>query len=133
MPSYLDNAAAKVALAAGWQAPSPDAEGHYQFTLRGGLALTMFSPDGNTIILRAAVQSLPGEEGPRENFLRAQAKLAVAAFKERKAVLALEGEQLILHQMIPSKETPLENLPGLVKAFLNDLDWWKAQAARQDF
>lgn len=130
MPSYLDNAAAKVASAAGWREPQPDGEGRYSFTLRGGLGFAMFSPDGNAIILRAEVQSLPHEEAPRENLLRAKAKLAVVAFRERKTVLALEGDDLILHRVVPSRETPLENMPGIVKAFLNDLDWWKAQAAR---
>ena len=130
MPSYLDNAAAKVASAAGWREPKPDGEGRYRFALQGGLALDMFSPDGNAIILRAAVQPLPDEEAPRENLLRAKAKLAVAASRERKTVLALEDDNLILHRVLPSKETPLENMPGIVKAFLNDLDWWKAQAAR---
>ena len=130
MPSYLDNAAATVASAAGWREPKPDGEGRYHFTLQGGLALDMFSPDGNAIILRAAVQSLPDEEALRENLLRAKAKLAVAASRERKTVLALEGDDLILHLVVPSRETPLESMPGIVKAFLNDLDWWKAQAAR---
>lgn len=130
MPSYLDNAAAKVASAAGWREPKPDGEGRYNFVLQGGLGFAMFSPDGNAIILRAEVQPLPAEEAPRENLLRAKAKLAVAAARERKTVLALEGDGLILHRVVPSRETPLESMPGIVKAFLNDLDWWKAQAAR---
>ena len=130
MSSYLDKAAATVATAAGWRQPEPDAQGRYCFTLRGGLNLAMFSPDGNAVILRAEVQALPGEEIPRENLLRAQAKLAVAEFKERKSILALEGDVLILHRVVFAKDTPLENMSAIVETFLNDLDWWKKQAAR---
>ncbi len=130
MSSYLDNAATLVATAAGWRAPKPDAGGRYHFALRGGLGLTMFSPDGNAIILRAEVQTLPAEESPRENMLRAQAKLAVAALKERRTTLALEGDVIILHRVVPDRETPVERMPAIVETFLNDLDWWKKQAAR---
>ena len=129
MPSYLDNAASAICAAAGWRESEPDAQGRYHFSLRGGLGLTMLSPDGKTIVLRAEVQRLPDEETPREDMLRTQARLAVLALKDRPSTLALEGDALILHQVVYAKDTPLAKMPAVAEAFLNDLDWWKAQSA----
>lgn len=131
MASFLDDAASAIAEAAGWRQPVADKEGAYSFFLQGGLEMRLFSPDGgNTLVLRSTVQTLPDDARAREELLQAQAQRAVAAAKERKSVLALEEEALVLHRMVTAKATGLAELPGIVEAFLNDLDWWKAQAAR---
>ena len=131
MASFLDNAAAAIAAAAGWKRPSADEGGAYGFSLQGDLNMRMFSPDGgNTVIFCSVVQTLPEDGRSRGDVLLAHAQRAVAAGKERKTTLALEGDTLILHKVIQSKGTTLEELPGIAESFLNDLDWWKAQAAR---
>jgi hypothetical protein len=131
MASFLDSAASAIADAAGWKPPKADEQGVYAFHLRGELDMRMFSPDGgNTAILWSAVQTLPGEEHTREELLLACAQRAVAACKERKTALVLEKDTLILQRVIKVKETPFEEVPGIAESFLNDLEWWKKQAAR---
>lgn len=131
MASFLDNAAAAIASAAGWKPPSADEGGAYGFSLQGDLDMRMFSPDGgNTVIFCAAVQTLPEDGRARDDLLLAHAQRAVAAGKERKTALALEGDALILQRVIQSKGTSLEEMPGIAEGFLNDLDWWRKQAAR---
>lgn len=131
MASFLDNSASAIADAAGWKRPAPDEQGGYGFFLRDDLDIHMFSPDGgNTVVLWSSVQTLPEDEYAREELLLAQAQRAVAACRERKTTLALEGEALILQQVIPARGTALEEMPGVAEAFLNDLAWWRKQAAR---
>lgn len=131
MASFLDDAASAIAEAAGWRQPTADKEGIYSFFLQGGQEMRLFSPDGgNTLVFCSTVQTLPDDARAREELLQAQAQRAVAAAKERKSILALEEEVLILHRMVTAKVTGLAELPGIAEEFLNDLDWWKAQAAR---
>ena len=131
MASFLDSAASAIADAAGWKPPTADDRGGYGFVLQGDLDMRLFSPDGgNTLIFWSSVQTLPVDEYKREELLLAHAQRAVAACKERRSVLALEGDTLILQRVIQGKEIPLEELPEVAKDFLNDLDWWKRQAAR---
>ena len=131
MASFLDSAASAIAGAAGWKPPKADEQGVYAFAVQGDLDMRLFSPDGgNTLILWSAVQTLPEDRYTREELLLAHAQRAVAACKERGTVLALEGDTLILQRVLQARETPLEELPGIAERFLNDLDWWKKQAAR---
>lgn len=131
MASFLDSAASVIAEAAGWKQPKADERGAYTFSLRGDLDMNVFSPDGgNTLIFHATVQALPEEERACDDLLLAQAQRAVAACKERGTTLALEGDTLILQRVIQGRETALEAMPGIAEGFLNDLDWWRKQAAR---
>ncbi|MDR3175504.1 MAG: molecular chaperone Tir [Desulfovibrio sp.] len=131
MASFLDSAASAVAAAAGWKRPEADERGIYGFSLRGDLDMRMFSPDGGgTVVFCSAVQTLPEEERARDELLLAQARRAVAACRERESTLALEGNTLVLQRVVRDKETALEELPGIAECFLNDLDWWRKQAAR---
>lgn len=131
MGSFLDSAASAIAAAAGWKPPKADERGTYGFSLRGDLDMRMFSPDGgNTLILWGAIQDLPEDERARDDLLLAQAQRAVAACRERGTVLALEGDSLILQRVVQGRETSLEAVPGIAEGFLNDLEWWKKQAAR---
>ena len=131
MASFLDRAASAIAEAAGWKRPRADERGVYAFSLQGDLDMCLFSPDGgNTVVLCSTVQVLPEDERMREELLLAQAQRAVAACMERKTTLALEENTLILHQVFRGKETAIEDIPGIAESFLNDLDWWRKQAAR---
>lgn len=131
MESFLDSAASAIAAAAGWSPPKADERGIYRFFLRGDLEMHMFSPDGgNTLILWSIVQTLPEEARARDDLLLAQAQRAVAACRERDTALALEGDSLILQRVIQSRESSLEDVPGIAEGFLNDLEWWRKQAAR---
>ncbi len=131
MASFLDNAASAIADAAGWKQPKADQDGVYGFSLQGDLDMRMLSPDGgNTVIFYAAVQALPEEERARDDLLLAHAQRAMAAGKERKTTLALEGDTLVLQRVVQGRETALEELPGIAEGFLNDLGWWRKQAAR---
>ena len=131
MASFLDSAASAIAGAAGWKPPKADEQGAYSFTLQGELEMRLFSPDGgNTLVFWSSVQILPDDAYSREELLLAHAQRAVAACKDRETVLVLENDTLILQRVIQGKETPLEALPGIAEGFLNDLAWWKKQAAR---
>lgn len=131
MASFLDSAASAIADAAGWKQPKPDKQGSYVFFLQGDLDMCLFSPDGgSTVVFYSTVQTLPEDERAQDELLLAQAQRAVAACKDRKTTLALEGDTLILQQIIRIKEAYLEEMPGIAEGFLNDLDWWRKQAAR---
>ena len=131
MATFLDSAAYAIAEAAGWKQPKADDGGSYRFSLRGELDMRVFSPDGgNTVVLYSTVQTLPEDARTREELLLAHAQRAVAACLERKTTLALEGGALVLQRVFQSRETSLEEVPGMAESFLDDLDWWRAQAAR---
>jgi hypothetical protein len=131
MASFLDSAALAIADAAGWKRPQADDEGAYTFSVQGGLDMRLFSPDGgNTLIFCATVQDLPEEEKAREDLLLVQSQRAVGVAKERKTILALNEDTLLLQRVLPSRETRLEDMSAIAEAFFNDLAWWRAQVAR---
>ena len=131
MASFLDSAAVAIAHAANWKPPKADGQGVYEFSLRDGLDMRLFSPDGgNTVILWSTVQTLPDDVREREELLLAQAQRSVASCRERGTTLALEGDALIIQRVLHPRQNTLEDIPGIAEDFLNDLTWWRAQAAR---
>ena len=131
MATYLENAVARIVQAAGWQKPAANAAGVYNFTLQGDLDFSLFSPDGgNNVILTSPVQSLPEDNRAQEALLQALAQRAVLAARTRRSTLALYEDKLIVQQRIQSKTIPLNDIPQIAESFLNDVAWWRAQAAR---
>lgn len=131
MASFLDSSASAIAEAAGWKKPVADERGGYAFSLQGDLDMRLFSPDGgNTVIFVAVVQVLPEDERSQDELLLAHAQRAVAACKERGTTLAIEGDSLVLQRVIPGREALLKDMPRIAEGFLNDLGWWRKQAAR---
>jgi hypothetical protein len=59
--------------------------------------------------------------------LKRLAALAAGSLKQRRSSLAIAGQRLELTRTFPMQTTVEREVSLLVRDFLNDLAWWKAQ------
>jgi hypothetical protein len=128
MSSQLQQIADIITNAAGWKRAEPDSEGVFRFSLEGGLDFSLLSPENRTAVLLADLGSAP-ESGTMEggDRLKRLAALAAGSLKKRRSSFAIAGQRLELSRTFPMQSTSEREISLLVRDFLNDLAWWKAQ------
>jgi hypothetical protein len=128
MPSKLQQIADIITNAAGWKRAEPDSEGVFRFSLEGGLDFSLLSPDNRTAVLLADLGPAP-EAGTMNgnDKLKRLAALAAGTLKKRRSSFAIAGQRLELSRTFPMQSTSEREISLLVRDFLNDLAWWKAQ------
>lgn len=131
----LQQAANYITSAAGWAPANSDSNGVYHFLLDDDLEMDFFSPDGRSGIFQSILAKVPKDDPQATELLKTCAQRAVAVCKKRKSVLAIQSDQLCLHQIIKFQGASPEELARLAtqgaKDFLNDLAWWKAELGTQ--
>ena len=128
MSSQLQLIADIITNAAGWKRAEPDSEGGFLFSLEGGLDFSLLSPDNRTAVLLADLGPAP-EAGTMDgnDRLKRLAALAAGTLKKRRSSFAIAGQRLELNRTFSMQAASETKTPLLVRDFLNDLAWWKAQ------
>ncbi|MBR5882570.1 MAG: type III secretion system chaperone [Mailhella sp.] len=128
MPSKLQQIADIITNAAGWKRAEPDSEGVFRFSLEGGLDFSLLSPDNRTAVLLADLGPAP-EAGTMNgnDKLKRLAALAAGTLKKRRSSFAIAGQRLELSRTFSMQAASELEISPLVRDFLNDLAWWKAQ------
>ena len=128
MSNQLQQIADIITNAAGWKRAEPDSEGVFRFSLEGDLDFSLLSPENRTAVLLADLGPAP-EAGTMEgnDRLKRLAALAAGALKKRRSSFAIAGQRLELSRTFPMQTTSELEISPLVRDFLNDLAWWKAQ------
>ena len=128
MFSQLQQIADIITNTAGWKRAEPNCEGVFRFSLEGGLDFSLLSPENRTAVLLADLGSAP-ESGTMEggDRLKRLAALAAGSLKKRRSSFAIAGQRLELSRTFPMQSTSEREISLLVRDFLNDLAWWKAQ------
>jgi hypothetical protein len=128
MPSKLQQIADIITNAAGWKRAEPDSEGVFRFSLEGGLDFSLLTPENRTAVLLADLGPAP-ESGSMEgnDRLKRLAALAAGTLKKRRSSFAIAGQRLELSRTFPMQAASELEISPLVRDFLNDLAWWKAQ------
>ena len=128
MSSQLQQIADIITNAAGWKRAEPDSEGVFRFSLDGGLDFSLLTPENRTAVLLADLGNAP-DPGTSEgnDRLKRLAALAAGSLKKRRSSFAIAGQRLELSRTFPIQEVPEHEISLLVRDFLNDLAWWKAQ------
>lgn len=136
-------AAASIAAAARWEAPSPDTAGVITFRLNEGLRLEVFSPDGQTVILRGTVCPLPADEADADALAEKALRLAAAGGR-RRSILSLSppespespgAQKLLLHRAVrqgDARTIGTDIFAHGAQGLLNDLTWWRKQLVESD-
>ena len=128
MPNQLQQIADIITNAACWKRAEPDSEGVFRFSLEGGLDFSLLSPENRTAVLLADLGPAP-EAGTMEgnDRLKRLAALAAGTLKKRRSSFAIAGQRLELSLTFPVQAASERETPLLVRDFINDLAWWKAQ------
>ena len=128
MPSKLQQIADIITNAAGWKRAEPDSEGVFRFSLEGGLDFSLLTPENRTAVLLADLGPAP-ESGSMEGNerLKRLAALAAGTLKKRRSSFAIAGQRLELSRTFSMQTASELEISPLVRDFLNDLAWWKAQ------
>ena len=128
MPSKLQQIADIITNAAGWKRAEPDSEGVFRFSLEGGLDFSLLTPETRTAVLLADLGPAP-EAGTMNgnDKLKRLAALAAGTLKKRRSSFAIAGQRLELSRTFPMQTASELEISPLVRDFLNDLAWWKAQ------
>ena len=128
MSFQLQQIADIITNAAGWKRAEPDSEGVFRFSLEGGLDFSLLSPDNRTAVLLADLGPAP-EAGTMNgnDKLKRLAALAAGTLKKRRSSFAIAGQRLELSRTFSMQTASELEISPLVRDFLNDLAWWKAQ------
>ena len=128
MFSQLQQIADIITNTAGWKRAEPDSEGVFRFSLEGGLDFSLLSPENRTAVLLADLGAAP-ESGTMEggDRLKRLAALAAGSLKKRRSSFAIAGQRLELSRTFSMQTASELEISPLVRDFLNDLAWWKAQ------
>ena len=128
MPSKLQQIADIITNAAGWKRAEPDSEGVFRFSLEGGLDFSLLTPETRTAVLLADLGPAP-EAGTMNgnDKLKRLAALAAGTLKKRRSSFAIAGQRLELSRTFSMQTASELEISPLVRDFLNDLAWWKAQ------
>lgn len=128
MSSQLQQIADIITNAARWKHAEPDSEGVFRFSLEGGLDFSLLTPENRTAVLLADLGDAP-ESGTMDGSdrLKRLAALAAGSLKQRRSSFAIAGQRLELTRTFPMQTTAEREVSLLVRDFLNDLAWWKAQ------
>ena len=109
----------------GWS-PEIGAHGEYLVELDSGV-LSFFSPDAVCIIIRQKLNSLPEAEPDISNMCRDIAKLNAGLAKLARCRIVLDGEDVVLEQVLSPIEINESHIDEVFEDFLNDFDYIKGR------
>ena len=109
----------------GWS-PEIGEHGEYLVELDIGV-LSFFSPDAVCIIIRQKLNSLPEAEPDISNMCRDIAKLNAGLVKLSRCRIVLDGEDVILEQVLLPIEINESHIDEVFEDFLNDFDYIKGR------
>ena len=109
----------------GWS-PEIGKHGEYLVELDSGV-LSFFSPDAVCIIIREKLKSLPDAEPDISNMCRDIAKLNAGLAKLSRCRIVLDGEDVILEQVLSPIEINESHIDEVFEDFLNDFDYIKGR------
>ncbi|MBQ9221000.1 hypothetical protein [Succinivibrio sp.] len=109
----------------GWS-PEIGEHGEYLVELDSGI-LSFFSPDAVSIIIRQKLNSLPEAEPDISNMCRDIAKLNAGLVKLSRCRIVLDGEDVILEQVLLPIEINESHIDEVFEDFLNDFDYIKGR------
>lgn len=109
----------------GWS-PEIGKHGEYLVELDSGV-LSFFSPDAVCIIIRQKLNSLPEAEPDISNMCRDIAKLNAGLVKLSRCRIVLDGEDVILEQVLLPIEINESHIDEVFEDFLNDFDYIKGR------
>ena len=109
----------------GWS-PEIGEHGEYLVELDSGV-LSFFSPDAVCIIIRQKLNSLPEAEPDISNMCRDIAKLNAGLAKLARCRIVLDGEDVLLEQVLLPIEINESHIDEVFEDFLNDFDYIKGR------
>ena len=109
----------------GWS-PEIGEHGEYLVELDSGV-LSFFSPDAVCIIIRQKLNSLPEAEPDISNMCRDIAKLNAGLAKLARCRIVLDGEDVVLEQVLSPIEINESHNDEVFEDFLNDFDYIKGR------
>lgn len=109
----------------GWS-PEIGEHGEYLVELDSGV-LSFFSPDAVCIIIRQKLNSLPEAEPDISNMFRDIAKLNAGLAKLARCRIVLDGEDVVLEQVLSPIEINESHIDEVFEDFLNDFDYIKGR------
>ena len=109
----------------GWS-PEIGEHGEYLVELDSGV-LSFFSPDAVCIIIRQKLNSLPEAEPDISNMCRDIAKLNAGLAKLARCRIVLDGENVVLEQVLSPIEINESHIDEVFEDFLNDFDYIKGR------
>ena len=125
----LREAAEALSREAGWLSPVFDEDGCCRYALEDGLELTLLSPDGRALLLRADLGEAPDLQGPdayaATERWRTVGMLAAASMRARRSTLGAADGRLELYRLLSLDRCTSESLAQEAGDFLNDEAWWR--------
>lgn len=109
----------------GWS-PEIGENGEYLVELDSGV-LSFFSPDAVSIIIRQKLNSLPDAEPDISNMCRDIAKLNAGLAKLSRCRIVLDGQDVVLEQVLSPIEINESHIDEVFEDFLNDFDYIKGR------
>ena len=109
----------------GWS-PEIGEHGEYLVELDSGV-LSFFSPDAVCIIIRQKLNSLPEAEPDISNMCRDIAKLNAGLAKLSRCRIVLDGQDVVLEQVLSPIEINESHIDEVFEDFLNDFDYIKGR------
>ena len=109
----------------GWS-PEIGEHGEYLVELDSGV-LSFLSPDAVCIIIRQKLNSLPEAEPDISNMCRDIAKLNAGLAKLARCRIVLDGEDVLLEQVLLPIEINESHIDEVFEDFLNDFDYIKGR------
>jgi len=126
--SRFEDAIAVLTAETGWEPIPSDRPGGVRFELEDGPDLELFAPDGRHLFFQALLAEAGPDENP-EHAAEALARQAAATALKRASILSFDGRTFHLHLALDLKEAGPGKILAGAKAFLNDWDWWRLNAA----
>ncbi|SFS58663.1 hypothetical protein SAMN02910357_01263 [Succinivibrio dextrinosolvens] len=109
----------------GWS-PEIGEHGEYLVELDSGV-LSFYSPDAVCIIIQQKLKSLPEDEPDRSSMCREIAKLNAGLVKLSRCRIVLNGQDVILEQVLLPIEINESHIDEVFEDFLNDFDYIKGR------
>lgn len=110
--------------AAKWKAPFSNEKGERYFLLNDNTRLTLFSPDGQLVVMYVNLIPVNSESRAenKDDFIKNLAYIAAGLFKKRQSVLSIDNDTATLHRVLfPAACTP-SYIKEQAKNLLNDVD-----------
>lgn len=109
----------------GWS-PEIGEHGEYLVELDSGV-LSFYSPDAVCIIIQQKLKELPEDEPDRSSMCREIAKLNAGLVKLSRCRIVLNGQDVILEQVLLPIEINESHIDEVFEDFLNDFDYIKGR------
>ena len=129
MPT-LSEMAETVRQSAGWAQTPQAADDSVEFRLAGGVCFKLTRRGDRLAFFSADLGPWPQEEAEADRLARRLAKLSAGVFGARGSVISAFDGRYGLHLPFDHVRAGLDGVPNLCARFLNDLDWWRLNAAR---